>query len=261
MILRLTDFGFDLARMRASVAGATTYVRNRREFLRQWKGHDSASAFTVGKTYPCLVDRFDSGGTAKGHYFHQDLYVAQLIHEANPETHLDVGSRIDGFVAHVAAFCPVEVMDIRPTATSAANINFTRRDIMQVDSRWDDYTQSLSCLHTVEHFGLGRYGDKVDFGGYRKGWENLARMVSCGGTFYFSVPISSEQRVEFDAHRVFSIPFLIREMIEPRFEVRTFSYVDDQGELHTNLDAFSSAADRSFDLIYGCGIFELIKRN
>ena len=31
------------------------------------------------------------------------------------------------------------------------------------DSALGGYCDSLSCLHALEHFGLGRYGDAVDF--------------------------------------------------------------------------------------------------
>ena len=37
-------------------------------------------------------------------YFHQDFVVARKIFERNPRLHIDVGSRVDGFVAHVATF-------------------------------------------------------------------------------------------------------------------------------------------------------------
>jgi len=60
-----------------------------------------------------LDDRFDQSGTASGHYFHQDLLVASRIFINNPEKHVDIGSRIDGFVAHVASFREIEVFDIR----------------------------------------------------------------------------------------------------------------------------------------------------
>lgn len=36
------------------------------------------------------------------------------IFDSSPQRHLDVGSRIDGFVAHVASFREIEVIDIRP---------------------------------------------------------------------------------------------------------------------------------------------------
>jgi hypothetical protein len=33
----------------------------------------------------------------------------------------------------------------------------------------DGYCDSLSCLHALEHFGLGRYGDPIDPRGHEKG--------------------------------------------------------------------------------------------
>ena len=61
-----------------------------------------------------LSDYADSAGTVKGHYFHQDLLVARLIHEHNPKRHIDIASRIDGFVAHVASFREIEVLTSAP---------------------------------------------------------------------------------------------------------------------------------------------------
>lgn len=58
---------------------------------------------------PCLSDALEPSGSASGHYFHQDLLVARKVFERQPRKHVDVGSRIDGFVAHVAAFREIEV--------------------------------------------------------------------------------------------------------------------------------------------------------
>jgi hypothetical protein len=68
---------------------------------------------------------------------------------------------------------------------------------------------SLSSLHAIEHFGLGRYGDPIDINGHLKAITNLHLMLKPKGKFYFSVPIG-KQRIEFNAHRVFSIKYLIR---------------------------------------------------
>jgi hypothetical protein len=40
------------------------------------------------------------------------------IHKLNPVRHIDIGSRIDGFVANVAAFRKIEVLDVRNFAPS-----------------------------------------------------------------------------------------------------------------------------------------------
>src|SRR5712692_9241557 len=60
---------------------------------------------------PCLHDRGAEAGAVRGEYFWQDLYVAQKIFKASPRKHVDVGSRINGFVAHVASFREIEVID------------------------------------------------------------------------------------------------------------------------------------------------------
>ncbi len=247
-------FGIDLVKGARSVRGLRPYLRNRRALRRQASGR---SEFPLGKAYPCLADRYEESGVARGDYFHQDLYVAQLILRNHPRRHVDVGSRVDGFVAHVATFRPIEVFDIRELRTSASNIAFRQRDLMQERPDLDACTDSLSCLHTLEHFGLGRYGDPIDYDGYRKGWENLWRMVEPGGRFYFSTPIGA-QRIEFDAHRVFSVPFLMG-MIRPRYRVVSFAYVNDAGDLVRDADPEGPGAADSFGCRYGCGIFELVK--
>ncbi len=162
----------------------------------------SKGSFRFGKNRPELYDWIASGGTANGHYFHQDLYVAQQIFARNPKKHVDVGSRVDGFVAHVASFRQIEVLDIRDNSSTAKNTIFTKADITQLDSSFNQYTDSLSCLHALEHIGLGRYGDSIDFLGHRKAFDNLYLMLKKGGRLYLSTPIG-HQRIEFNSQRVF----------------------------------------------------------
>jgi hypothetical protein len=71
------------------------------------------------------------------------------------------------------------------------------------------YCDSLSCLHALEHFGLGRYGDPIDPSGHEKGVRNMAALLKPGGTFYLSTPIGRE-RVEFNANRVFDPRTILR---------------------------------------------------
>src|SRR5688572_19830375 len=110
-----------------SVRGLPQFLRNKQLFEEQYER--SGKEFPLGKLYPCLTDRFNSGGVANTEYFHQDLHVAQLIYQNRPDHHVDVGSRVDGFVAHIATFMPVEVLDIRPTRSSARGITFKVQDM------------------------------------------------------------------------------------------------------------------------------------
>lgn len=238
------------------VRGLPSFLRDYREIRRQDK--QSVMLFPFGSFYPCIEDRYEKSGIASGHYFHQDLLIARKIYINKPVKHVDIGSRIDGFVAHVASFREIEVFDIRELTGVIPNINFRRLDITDRDFVLSDYCDSVSCLHAVEHFGLGRYGDKVDYDGHLLGWENIYKMLKKGGKCYFSVPIG-KQRIEFNAHRVFSLEYIMNNMIGDQYRVDSFSYVDDKSDLVTDAALDEGSVKSSFSLNYGCGIFELSK--
>lgn len=256
-----TAFGFDPRRTLHALRGVLAYWHDLRALRRQQSlatQQALAAAFPFGRSFPCLGDRYESSGSATGHYFHQDLLVARRVFANNPRRHVDVGSRIDGFVAHVAAFRQIEVIDIRPMTTRIPNTRFLQANFMApVPEHLVGYCDSLSCLHAIEHFGLGRYGDPIQLDGHLMGLDNLHRVLQPGGTLYFSVPIGP-QRIEFNAHRVFDVGYLLRQFAT-RYRLAQFSYVDDAGELHEDVAMDPRDVDRNFGCQYGCGIFELTK--
>ena len=207
----------------------------------------------ISHFYPILSDYRDTAGTANGHYFHQDLLVAQYIHESSPERHVDIGSRIDGFVAHVAAFRKIEILDIRELHdVSHLNIQYKKADL--TDNAELEITDSISCLHAIEHFGLGRYGDQIKPDGYLLGWENLIRMLQPGGKLYISFPIGIRNEVHFNAHRVFH-PRDIFSWSPDKVRLLKFDYVDDKGNLNRDFDVMN----QDLKVTYGCGIYTFIK--
>ena len=108
--------------------GLPAFLKDYREIknqARQGKGE-----FPLAKLYPCLEEAKDESGVASGHYFHQDLLVAGLIFKNSPIKHVDIGSRIDGFVAHVASFREIEVLDIRQLSNTIPNISFRRFNLI-----------------------------------------------------------------------------------------------------------------------------------
>lgn len=224
--------------------------------LKKQKGNDKT--FRFGKFVPITSDKFDEAGIMRGQYFHQDLYVAKLIYRNNPTKHLDIGSRIDGFVAHIATFREIEIMDIRHQVSTVNNIKFKQADLMEMPTDMLDYTDSLSSLHAIEHFGLGRYGDPIDYIGYMKALDNIKHILKKGGKFYFSVPIGP-QRIEFNAHRVFSVSYLLQ-IFQNDYDLISFAYINDEGNLIVNPEMATDAINSNFGCNYGCGIFELVKR-
>lgn len=172
---------------------------------------------------PQLQNFNEEAGYTKSEYFAQDLFVAQKIFEKRPLRHVDVGSRIDGFVAHIATFMPIEVLDIRPITNEHYGIKFFKVDLMNNESCANFASSSLesvSCLHALEHFGLGRYGDSIDPNGHILGLVSIYNMMAYGGILYLSVPFSPNSSIHFNAHRCFSVQD-IYQMIKLKFEINS----------------------------------------
>ncbi len=244
----LLNAGVDPRRI-ATLSRYPKYRAQIRQF-RRLGGH-------ITHSYPILTDYDAAAGSASGHYFHQDLLVASFINDRNPERHIDIGSRIDGFVAHVASFRKIEVMDIRALDNVGhANISFIQADLMDGEGVQSNMADSVSCLHAIEHFGLGRYGDPLDPGGHLKGFNNIVRMLKSGGTLYISFPIGGTNEVHFNAHRVFTPRDVLEWPLDGScLRLARFDFVDDRGNLHRDVNV--GAVD--LDVSYGCGIYTFEK--
>ena len=121
------------------------------------------------------------------------------------------------------------------------------------------YTDSISALHAIEHFGLGRYGDPIDIDGHLKALANIYQILKPGVRFYFSSPIGP-QGIVYNAHRVFSLPYLI-DLFQQQYDIVSLAYINDDEQFVPNVDWRSGAVQSNFGCTYGCGIFELIKHS
>jgi len=250
----LLFWGFDPRIFIYNLVGFPRYFKDYRSFRKITKDTENIK---FGKRYPVLGDKYKPSGNLADHYFYQDLYVANRIFTNGAIRHVDIGSRIDGFVAHVASFREIEVFDIRPLTFKIPNVKFIQADFM--DDKWilDDFADSISCLHALEHFGLGRYGDPLNPDGHILGLQKIHKMLKQDGKFYFSSPIGP-LRVEFNAHRVFSVSYLL-DLFESMFKLDFFSYIDDKKMMHINVPLTKDRIQTNFDCNFGCGIFELTK--
>jgi len=205
----------------------------------------------LGDALPILSDKEESAGSAGGHYFHQDLWAAKKIFAQRPTQHIDIGSRIDGFVAHLLVFMPVTIVDIRRLESELAGLTFMQDDATELSQMATSSVGSISSLHAAEHFGLGRYSDPIDPQACFKFMRALQRVLSPGGRLYFSVPIGRE-RVEFNAHRVFA-PKTVLETFSD-LQLASFSFVGDDGRLYESADPLTLP-----EYEMACGLFEFTK--
>ena len=190
----LREFGLDPLRTLRALKGTPRFFRDvirfasvRGNLRRRWS--------------PILSDFNASAGSATGHYFWQDLLCARWIFEECPNNHFDVGSRVDGFIAHLLSFRVVTLLDIRPMTQVIPNLEIVLGDAQVELSQFKNSFDSVSSLHSIEHFGLGRYKDKIDPKGHEKGLKNIAECVKPGGSLYVSFPIGNAT-VEFNAQRI-----------------------------------------------------------
>ena len=252
------QLGIDPLKTWAGLRGFPEFVRDLSQFRRGYRGKLILN--------PYLGDRYKEGGSTKNEYFWQDLLVAQRICQAQPLRHVDVGSRIDGFVAHVASFRAIEVFDIRPVNSLIPGVKFTQADLMSADSVAtlcagnDGYCDSLSCLHAIEHFGLGRYGDPVNPLGYQRGIENLSKLLQPGGRLYLSTPIGSE-RVEFNANWVFDPNTILSVANAAGLRLDELTVLDQQGGHETILRPSAEMLNALAKEHYRLGIFHFFKES
>ena len=202
-----------------------------------------------------IDDLNDSAGQASGHYFHQDLSVAQDIHKRKPNRHVDIGGRFDGFVAHVASFREIDVFDVRDIDVELKNVNFIQRNLLELEE--SEITDSISCLHSIEHIGLGRYGDPIDPDGHLKAFLILNKLLKPEGLLYISFPIAQHSQVIFNKHRIFEPSEILNwETGINKLNLLNFDYVDDSGNFHPNAKITDAQELR---LKYGCGIYTFRK--
>ena len=197
---------------------------------------------------PCLGD-WGSYTPFDPHYFYQGAWLARQLAGAKPLGHVDIGSSVLT-VSVLSAWVDTVFVDYRPLKASLPGLNSVAGDILRLPFA-DNTLDSVSCLHVIEHIGLGRYGDPIDPLGSVKAACELQRIVRPGGKLLLSLPIGRE-RVCFNGHRIHAPDSVLGMFAQLRLV--EFSYVDDARQLREQQQP--SAAN---NLEYGCGLFQFEK--
>lgn len=224
------------------------------EDMEKYKQMNRRESFSIREEnlYPIITDRSNPAG-ALNNYMLQDLWAAKLIHRSGVKKHCDIGSRVDGFITHLLAMdIEVTMIDIREYPGKLENLKFVQADATTLDGVEDESIESLSALCSLEHFGLGRYGDPVDPEACFQCFKAMQRKMKKGGRLYVAVPVGKE-RVEFNAHRIFyasTIAECFSEMELREFSVGLGSEIDaDIKDIH-KYDTYDIKGAGRFGLFY-----------
>ncbi len=158
-------------------------------FMADWlvfRRHAGAWSVRTLDSYPCLADRLPAT-PFDPHYFFQGNWLARRLADAKPERHVDIGSSVLT-VGVLSAHVPTIFLDYRPLKVRQRGLDCVAADINRLPFA-DHSVSSLSCLHVIEHIGLGRYGDPINVEGARLAARELQRVVGPGGKLYLSTPI------------------------------------------------------------------------
>ena len=181
------------------------------------------------------------------HYIYHTAWAARKLKKITPPEHIDISSSLY-FVALASAICPMTFLDCRPADLCIDGLQVGACDLCHLGFP-DDSVPSISCMHVVEHVGLGRYGDQLDYDGDLKAIDELKRVVRKGGDILFVVPIG-KPKIMFNAHRIYSY----RQVMDAfkGFELREFYLIPDDGKGYPVENASEGIADGQE---YCCGCF------
>jgi SAM-dependent methyltransferase len=233
----------------------TALAQFERDFITFKRLSDSASdkrfELRWEDRYPCLKEKTAATGFDR-HYVYHTAWAARILAQSRPAEHVDIGSSLY-FCGMLSAFIPVRFYEYRPVDLRLSNLSLDQADLLRLPFA-DATIQSISCMHVVEHVGLGRYRDPLEPQGDQKAMRELARVLAPGGTLLFVVPVG-RPRICFNAHRIYGF----RQVREAfcGLDLKEFALVPDDPAHGGLIKNASEAIVNSQN--YGCGCFWFVR--
>lgn len=234
---------------------AQSPLRSVKEYFRLAKDYKyykkKGGSLYLFNLYPCLFDKTKTTAFDP-QYFYQAAWAMEKINSNKPDLHIDIASDVK-FVGCLSGVVNTQFVDYRPLNICKKNLLSIHGDITKLDFK-SDSVKSLSCLHVLEHIGLGRYGDTVDPRGTIKACNELERILAKDGYLYISMPIG-QSRVQFNAQKIHTIEEVIN--LFPKLNLIDFSMVDNDGNFHDSLPIgeVEYVSHGRSDFALGCFIF------
>lgn len=219
-----------------------------------YKMKDKSGRFKLllSDIYPILREKtittnFDT------HYVYHPAWAIRRILYNKPDIHTDISS-ILYFSGMLSAIIPVDFYDYRPAKIKLSNMSSNHADLTKLHFDTGSL-KSVSCMHTLEHIGLGRYGDPINPEGDLIAAKELQRVVATNGLLYFVTP-TGNPKIEYNAHRIYSYEMVLKMFAD--MDLVEFSLIPDNAlEVGMIENASKSDADKQN---YGCGCYIFKKK-
>jgi hypothetical protein len=228
-------------------------LRERRQFRREFLAFKSLSGpnrFAVKweDCYPLMGEKKTKKTSFDRHYVYHTSWAARVLARTKPHKHVDISSSLY-FAAIISAFIPTKFYDFRPPNLKLSGLTVGHADLLSLPFP-SNSVPSISCMHVVEHIGLGRYGDPIAPQGDLQAIRELIRVTALGGDLLFVVPVG-KRRLMFNAHRIYSYDDIIDYFSE--LALVEFALIPDDEKEGALLDS----AQREFidRQRYSCGCF------
>jgi hypothetical protein len=196
--------------------------------------------------WPIYTDRI-AQTPFEAHYIYHPAWAARILAKTRPDRHVDISSTLH-FCSLISAFLPVDFYDYRPAILNLEGLTTGRADLLDLPFG-DGSILSLSCMHTLEHIGLGRYGDPIDYDGDLKAAAELQRVLAINGDLLMVVPVG-QSKIAFNAHRVYGYEQVLSCFAQ--LQLVEFALLPDRYE---NGMITGATADTANAQIWGCGCF------
>lgn len=226
--------------------------RFRKSFRKFVKEDDVNRRFAVSwnDRLTCLNDNTKNTSFDR-HYVYHTAWAARILKEISPNMHVDISSYLF-FSTIISTFIPIEFYDFRPANINLPDLKVHSADLCNLHFE-SNSIKSLSCMHVVEHIGLGRYGDQIDYNGDLKAMAELARVLAVDGNLLFVVPIGNTPIIQFNAHRIYTKEQIVNQFSKLGLLLKEFYLIPE------NETDGSIVPNPSSELIskqrYACGCF------
>ena len=194
-----------------------------------------------------ILDEDSSVMSFDSHYVYHTGWASRVLKEIGTSKLVDISSSIM-FCSAVSAFIKVEHYDIRKTDFNLPGIECGQENLLNLSFN-NNSIECLSCMHVIEHVGLGRYGDEININDDKTAANELIRVLSKNGFLLVVLPLGERSKIRFNAHRIYTFEIVINMFYG--LTIKEFSFYNDT----TNEFKKNALPSDILGSEYGCGCF------